>query len=103
MLRNRDSAFVAFVANVPNVGSAFARLRAKHVAMNEVGIVEQLADSLSGVRDLTLSASGTKLAPVIVGDASLTSARLRSVDIDAVTTTARYSAGRFNADVQVTR
>ena len=103
MLHNRDSAFVAFAANVPNAGQAFARLRAKYLAMGELGLVEQLADSLSGVLDLTVSATGTKLAPVIVGDASLTSVRLRSVEVDGVTSTARYANGRVTADMQVTR
>jgi TamB, inner membrane protein subunit of TAM complex len=103
MLRNRDSAFVTFAARVPNRGQAFARLRAKYLAMSEVGVLEQLADSLGGVLDLTVSATGTKLAPVIVGDASLTSFRVRSVDIDGVTLTARYSSGRSTADMQVTR
>jgi translocation and assembly module TamB len=103
MLRNRDSGYVTFAASVPNAGQAFARLRAKHVAMSELGILEQLADSLSGVLDLTLSATGTKASPVIVGDASLNSVQLRSVDIDGVTLAARYSSGRVIADMQVTR
>jgi translocation and assembly module TamB len=103
MLRNRDSAFVALVAKVPNTGPAFARVRARSVALSELGVVEQLADSLNGVLDLTLAATGTKLAPVIVGDASFTSVRWRGVDIEGVTGTARYSAGRSNIDVQMTR
>src|SRR5262249_53837530 len=103
MLRNRDSAFVTFAARVPNTGQASARLRARYVPMSEVGVVEQLADSLSGLLDLTLSATGTKLAPVIVGDASVTSVRLRSVDIDGATLTGRYSSGWLTADMQVTR
>src|SRR5215831_13780472 len=103
MLRNRDSAFVAFAAKVPNAGPAFARLRARHIALGELGVVEQLADSLTGVLDLTVSATGTKLAPVIVGDASLTSAKVRSVEVERVASTAQYSAGRFTADVHVTR
>lgn len=103
MLRNRDSAFVAFIANVPNVGPAFARFRATHVSLAEVGLVDQLADSLKGVLNLTVSATGTKLAPQIVGDASLSSMRLRSVDVDLVTSSARYSSGRVDADLQMTK
>jgi translocation and assembly module TamB len=103
MLRNRDSAFVAFVASVPAAGPASARLRAKYVPLNELGIIEQLADSVNGVLDLTVSATGTKRAPVIVGDASLTGIRLRTVDIDGVTSTAKYADGRVTADVQMMR
>jgi hypothetical protein len=94
---------VGFVASVPNTGDAFARLRAKNVSLREVGLVEQLADSLTGSLDLTVAATGTKLAPVINADLSILSMRLRGVDVDLVKAGGRYASGRFNTDLQLTR
>ncbi|MGH7616410.1 MAG: hypothetical protein ACREPM_04210, partial [Gemmatimonadaceae bacterium] len=103
LLRNRDSSSIAFVANVPNTGPAFTRLRATNVGLQEFGLVEQFTDSLTGLLNLTVAATGTKLAPDIAADASLSGVTLRGVDIDRVVASARYNAGRAKADLLMTR
>jgi len=103
LLRNRDSALVSFAASVPTVGAAFARLRASRLPLREIGLAAQLTDSVSGIADFSLLATGSRLQPEITANARLTGVRLRSVDMDSVTTTARYAAGRVNANLLVMR
>ncbi len=103
LLRNRDSAVVSFAANVPDLGAASARLRATNVSLRELGLVEQFADSLNGLLNGTLTATGTKVAPEIVADATLTGMRLRGVDVDLMKVGGRYRAGRVLADLVLTR
>jgi len=103
LLRNQDSASVAFVANVPETGPASARLRAVNVSLRELGLVEQFPDSLNGLANLSLAATGTKLEPEIAAEAALSGMRLRGVDVDLLTLGGRYHAGRVLANMQLTR
>jgi translocation and assembly module TamB len=103
LLRNQDSASVAFTANVPDTGRALARLRATNVSLREIGLVEQFTDSLTGLANFSVSANGTKLAPEIIADATLTGMRLRGVDVDLMKVGGEYRAGRVSANMLMTR
>jgi hypothetical protein len=49
--RNRDSAVVTLAADVPAVGPAFARLRASKVPLIDLGLLDQLVDTVRGSLD----------------------------------------------------
>src|SRR5262249_4183534 len=63
----------------------------------------QFADSLNGLANVSMTATGTKLAPEIGLDATLRGMRLRGVDVDLMTLGGRYRAGRVAANMVVTR
>jgi translocation and assembly module TamB len=103
LVRNGDSAFVAFTENVPDHGQAFAQLRAVHVPLRDVGTLFQLRDTISGTADLTLSATGTKTKPVIVGDALVAGVRWSGLNVDHATASTHYADGNLRTTFDVTR
>lgn len=103
VLRNSDSAFVAVSANVPDNGSASAQLRAVNVPLKDIGSIAQIADTLFGVGNATITAGGTKLHPVIDASVDLSAIRWRGVDVDHVVAAGRYNDFRATGDARVVR
>jgi translocation and assembly module TamB len=103
VLRNRGSAVVVLSGNVPNAGPAVAHLRASGVPLRDVGTFEQLADTLSGIGALSISATGTKNNPQINATATLAAVNWSGVDVDSVVSTAQYHDRRVDADLDIVR
>jgi translocation and assembly module TamB len=103
LLRNLDTAFIALAAHVPTEGAATADLRASHIPLRDLGTLAQLSDTIAGVVNFTASATGTKANPRILANALLSSIRWKGVDVDSVTSSARYLGSRFNVDMNVVR
>jgi translocation and assembly module TamB len=103
VLRRGDSASVTLLANVPNVGPAIAQLRAVGIPLRDVGTIAQLQDTLSGVASLSATVTGTRTAPVIDANAELAGIEWGNVNVDRVTTNARYANGRVNGDLALVR
>ncbi|MEP6493181.1 MAG: translocation/assembly module TamB domain-containing protein [bacterium] len=101
LLRNSDSAFIAVTADVPNVGPVVARLHASRIPLRDVGTLAQLRDTLTGMGDLTASASATKAQPKIAATATLSSVKYASVGIDQVAATAAYDTARVHATMEL--
>jgi translocation and assembly module TamB len=103
IVRNGDSAFVAFTENIPDRGNAFAQLRAAHIPLRDVGMLFQLRDTISGTADITLSATGTKTKPVVVGDALVSAVRWSGLNVDLATAATHYAEGSLRTTFDVTR
>lgn len=103
VLRNRDSAMVAVTANIPETGQAFAQLRASAIPLPDAGRIAQLSDTLFGVGNLIVTATGTKAHPVIDAASTLANIRFAKVDVQNVTSAARYADGRVNGNLTATR
>jgi translocation and assembly module TamB len=103
LLRNRDSGFVALVANVPALGPAMARLEAAALPLTDVGVLAQLADTLYGTANLSIAATGAKARPIIDATTTLSSVKYSGYDVDRVVGSARYRDERLIADAQAVR
>jgi len=103
LLRNRESAVVAFAADVPAWGSATAQLHASNVPMLDLGILTQIGDTLGGLANVNVTVTGTKANPAVDLRANLESLLLGAVSIDNVDATGAYRAGRFTFDVNAMR
>lgn len=102
-IRNRDSAVVVVAANVPVEGSASAQLRGSRIPLLDLGTLAQLRDSITGVADINVDVTGTKLQPVIAANADLRSMTWGSVQIDGVRAKGDYRSGRFLFDLDAMR
>jgi translocation and assembly module TamB len=102
-IRNRDSAVVVLAANVPAEGPATARLRGSRIPLLDLGTLAQLRDSITGVADINVDVTGTKLHPEIAASADLRSMSWGSVEIDGVRATSDYRSGRFFFDLDAMR
>src|SRR6185295_1652484 len=96
LLRNRDSASVLVRGVVPDTGASAGEIRASHIPLRDLGVLGQLRDSLSGFADLNLLVSGSKFAPVISGDATLSLIKWGGIDIDRAGVSGQFSDSRFN-------
>jgi translocation and assembly module TamB len=103
VLRNRDTAFVALTARIPNSGAAFGQISASYFPLRDFGMFAQLTDTLNGYADFIAAVTGTKAAPQISANVALSGIKWRGVDVDRVTTNGRYQVGRFNVDMNVVR
>lgn len=103
VLRNQDSAVVALAGNVPNTGAASGRFRILRLPLGDFSTLAQTAQPITGFGDLTAIVSGTKQDPQIVASATLSGIKWDKVDIDDITSTARYSDDRLNASLNVAR
>jgi translocation and assembly module TamB len=103
LLRNRESAVVAFAADVPEWGSASAQLHASNVPMRDLGILAQIGDTLGGSANVNVTVTGTKATPAVDLRANLQSLVWGSVPIDNVVATGAYRSGRFTFDANATR
>ena len=101
LLRNRDSGSVSMRGFVPDSGAVAGEVRASRIPLRDLGILAQLRDTLSGVADLGVIVSGTKLAPVIDGDATLSSIKWGGIGIDRATATGVFRDARLKADADV--
>lgn len=98
VLRNAGSAFIALSGNVPNAGPAVAWLTASQVPLRDVGTLLQLSDTLSGVGEAAIAATGTKARPQVSATATLSSINYNGVTIDQVTLGGKYENSRVQAD-----
>jgi translocation and assembly module TamB len=96
LLRNRDSATVLVRGFVPDSGASVGEIRASHIPLRDLSVLAQLHDSLSGLADLNVLVSGTKLAPLINGDATLSSIKWGGIDVDRAGVSGQFSNSRFN-------
>ncbi len=103
LVRNRDSAFVSIVANVPEIGPAVARLRGSAVPLTDVGIIAQLSDTLHGAANFDVTATGTKQRPAIDASIDLERVQWSGVDIDRVSGKAQYRNQRLVANAEAVR
>jgi translocation and assembly module TamB len=103
VLRSGDSASVMLLANVPNVGPAFAQLRALGIPLRDVGTIAQLEDTLSGTANLAATITGTKAAPNIEARAELGGIEWGNVKVDRVSSSAQYANGRVVGDLELVR
>ena len=103
LLLNRDTATIVASANVPDSGQAFVRLVASKIPLREAGTFEQLGDTLTGLGDLSVTATGTRANPKVDAALTLSSIDLSGLDIDHITTTAAYRDHRVNADLAIVR
>ena len=111
LIRNLDSGFVALMASVPAVGTAFAQLHAHAIPLADIGVVAQLTDTLHGSADLSVTATGTRAQPIISATAKLSEIELRHtvgdsvqrIVIDSASAIAAYSRQRLIADATAVR
>lgn len=103
VLRNRDTSMIVASAYVPDSGQAFVRVQVSKIPLRDVGTFEQLADTLTGVGDLSVTATGTKANPRVDASLTLSSIDWSGLDIDHITTTAAYRDHRVKADLAIVR
>ena len=101
LLRNRDSASVSIRGFVPDSGGVAGELRASRIPLSDLSVLAQLRDTLRGVADLSVIVSGTKLAPVIDGEATLSSIKWGGIGIDRAAATGEFRDSRLNVDANV--
>ena len=96
MLR-RDSATIALRGSVPDIGAASGELRAMRIPLRDLSVLAQLADTIDGVGDMTITVGGTKVAPVAEGSVALSSIKWSGLDIAAVQATGQFRDKRLTA------
>ena len=101
LLLRRDSATIALHGTVPDTGAASGELRAFRVPLRDLGVLAQLADTLDGVGDLTLTVGGTKAAPVVDGTVALSSVKWSGLDIPLSDADAHFRNRRLSATGKV--
>jgi translocation and assembly module TamB len=102
-LQNTTGALVTIAGNVPEVGPAQARLDAAGIPLSDVRMLAQLKDSLNGIANLSVVATGTKLRPEIHATANVSQIRWAGLPIDSVRASADYAASRLAFQAGLTR
>jgi hypothetical protein len=101
LLLRRDSATIALRGTVPDTGAASGELRALRVPLRDLGVLAQLADTVDGLGDLTVTVGGTKLAPVIDASMTLSSVKWSGLDIPISDADAHFRDKRLAATGKV--
>lgn len=94
---------IVAAGEIPAQGAASAELRAANVPLSDLGLIEQLPDSISGVGDLTMIVSGTKAAPIISASSVLRNVQAGSVHLETVQSDGLYRDGHLTATLQLFR
>jgi translocation and assembly module TamB len=89
--------------DIPSRGPVSAGLRASGVPLSDLGLIEQLPDSIAGVGDLTALVAGTKAAPVISVSSVLRDVQAGSVHLESVQSSGTYNDGTLNASLELFR
>lgn len=103
VLRNRDTAAVTIVGEVPDSGNVIGRINASHVPLRDLGTIVQDSATMSGVVDANAVVTGTKLQPTIVADALARGINWSGVDIDRVSSSVHYQHDSLAANMDVIR
>ena len=85
ILRNRDTAVVAMSGDVPTTGNVTGRIRATNLPLDDIGVIEQFADSVAGLGRVDATLSGTRDHPILTGEAQITGLQRNGVTLDRVT------------------
>jgi translocation and assembly module TamB len=85
ILRNRDTAVVAISGDVPNAGNVTGRVRATSLPLDDIGVIEQFADSVAGLGRVDATLSGTRDHPILTGEAQISGLQRNGVTLDRVT------------------
>jgi translocation and assembly module TamB len=85
VLRNRDTAVVAVSGDVPNVGNVTGHVRAANLPLDDIGVIEQFADSLGGVARVDATLAGTRDHPILTGEGQITGLQRNGVTLDRLT------------------
>ncbi|MGE5098912.1 MAG: translocation/assembly module TamB domain-containing protein, partial [Deltaproteobacteria bacterium] len=101
VMRNRDTASIAVSGSVPSGGSTLAQLRGSRLPLRDLGILAQLADTISGIGEVALSVTGTKTKPQITTNTTLSAIKWNGVEIDRVAANAQYQDGRVNVGINM--
>ena len=101
VMHNRETATIAVSGSVPSGGATFAQLRGSQLPLRDLGTLAQLADTITGSADLTLSITGTRTKPQITTNATLGSIKWKGVEIDRVAANAQYQDGRVNVSADM--
>ncbi len=103
VFRNADSSVIALTGDIPDTGTVRARVRATRVPLRDFGALAQVTDTLTGVGDVDVSVSGTRLSPRLSATGLLTGVKWKGVSIDRVSANAQYRDARLVADMDVVR
>ncbi len=103
VLKNRDSAVVAVSGNVPNAGNVSGQLRATNLPLVDVGVLEQFADSISGLGRIDASLGGTRDHPIVTSVASIGGLQRLGVKLDRVQLATQLHDRDANLSLFVTR
>jgi len=85
ILRNRDTASVALSGDVPNAGNVNGRVRAVNLPLDDIGVIEQFADSVGGLGRVDATLGGTREHPTLTGEAQISGLRHNGVTLDRLT------------------
>ena len=103
LVHNGDSAVVTLSANVPDTGAASLRLRGSRLPLQDFALAAQLVDSVGGIGDVDVFVTGTKLRPLLTGNALITGVKRNGVELDRITSTVRMDDRRASVDLAVIR
>lgn len=91
VLKNRDSAVVALGGDVPLTGAVSGRFRATNLPLDDIGVLEQLADSIAGLGDLNATLAGTHDHPLVTLEGVVRGLRRNGVTVDRITANGQLS------------
>lgn len=103
VLKNRDTAVVAIGGDVPVAGPVSGRFRATNLPLDDIGVLEQLSDSLAGLGDINATLTGTRDHPVLTAEAAIRGLKRNSVTIERITANAELRDRIADANLSVTR
>jgi autotransporter translocation and assembly factor TamB len=72
-------------ADVPTTGNVTGRVRATNLPLDDIGVIEQFADSVAGLGRVDVTLSGTRAHPILTGEAQSTGLQRNGVTLDRVT------------------
>jgi len=103
VVKNRDTAVVAFGGDIPLAGAVSGRLRATNLPLDDIGVLEQLTDSISGLGDVNATLTGTRDHPVLATETVVRGLKRNGVTVDRMTLNAELRDRLADANLSVVR
>ncbi|HET7372123.1 MAG TPA: translocation/assembly module TamB domain-containing protein [Gemmatimonadaceae bacterium] len=103
LVRNGDSAVVTLSANVPDTGAASLRLRGSRLPLQDFALAAQLVDSVGGIGDVDVFVTGTKLRPLLTGNALITGVKRNGVELERIASSVRMDDRHASVNLAVIR
>src|SRR5262249_48963820 len=89
--------------NVPNTGAVSGRVHAANLPLDDMGVLEQLADTIAGLGRIDATLSGTRDHPTLVGGLAISGLKRFGVTLDTISLDAQLHDRDMKTDLTIIR